>query len=136
MCEVDSHNYLYFSLPCVLQALPYFDRLDYVSMMTNEQAYSIAVEKLLGLTVPLRAQYIRGQCSLISSHPSSLYLILAEARHALPVPASGLDKLYTFRTWCRDATGFTQKVTHNYFKVPSLSSCKHCANIISVSLCI
>jgi NADH-quinone oxidoreductase subunit D len=42
-----------------LQALPYMDRLDYVSMMSNEHAYVMAVEKLLGLEVPLRAQYIR-----------------------------------------------------------------------------
>ncbi|KAF2364012.1 NAD(P)H-quinone oxidoreductase subunit D/H [Trinorchestia longiramus] len=42
-----------------LQALPYFDRLDYVSMMCNEQAYCLAVEKLLGLEVPIRAKYIR-----------------------------------------------------------------------------
>jgi len=41
------------------QALPYFDRLDYVSMMAQEQAYSLAVEKLLRCPVPLRAQYIR-----------------------------------------------------------------------------
>ncbi|KAF9570507.1 NADH:ubiquinone oxidoreductase 49kD subunit [Mortierella alpina] len=42
-----------------LQALPYFDRLDYCSMMVNEQAYSLAVEKLLNIEVPLRAKYIR-----------------------------------------------------------------------------
>jgi len=42
-----------------LQALPYMDRLDYVSMMCNEHAYCLAVEKLLGVEVPLRAQYIR-----------------------------------------------------------------------------
>lgn len=42
-----------------LQALPYFDRLDYVSMMCNEQTYSLAVEKLLNIEVPIRAQYIR-----------------------------------------------------------------------------
>jgi len=42
-----------------MQALPYFDRLDYVSMMCNEQAYSLAVEKLLNIDVPLRAKYIR-----------------------------------------------------------------------------
>lgn len=41
------------------QALPYFDRLDYVSMMCNEQAYSLAVEKLLNIEVPIRAKYIR-----------------------------------------------------------------------------
>ena len=42
-----------------LQALPYMDRLDYVSMMASEHAYSMAVEKLLNISVPLRAQYIR-----------------------------------------------------------------------------
>lgn len=42
-----------------LQALPYMDRLDYVSMMCNEHAYCLAVEKLLGIEVPVRAQYIR-----------------------------------------------------------------------------
>ena len=42
-----------------IQALPYFDRLDYVSMMAQEHAYSLAVEKLLNCSVPKRAQYIR-----------------------------------------------------------------------------
>ena len=42
-----------------LQALPYFDRLDYVSMMTQEHAYALAVENLLNCEVPVRAQYIR-----------------------------------------------------------------------------
>jgi NADH-quinone oxidoreductase subunit D len=42
-----------------IQNLPYMDRLDYVSMMCNEHAYVMAIEKLLGIEVPLRAQYIR-----------------------------------------------------------------------------
>ena len=42
-----------------IQSLPYMDRLDYVSMMANEQAYCLAIEKLLQVDVPLRAQYIR-----------------------------------------------------------------------------
>ena len=42
-----------------IQALPYVDRLDYVSMMAQEQTYSLAVEKLLNCGVPPRAQYIR-----------------------------------------------------------------------------
>jgi NADH-quinone oxidoreductase subunit D len=42
-----------------LQALPYFDRLDYVSMMCQEHAYCLAIEKLLGIEVPLRGQYMR-----------------------------------------------------------------------------
>ena len=43
-----------------LQALPYFDRLDYVSMMCNEQAFSLAIEKLLNIDVPPRGKCIRG----------------------------------------------------------------------------
>ncbi|KAK4304932.1 hypothetical protein Pmani_023149 [Petrolisthes manimaculis] len=53
------------------QALPYFDRLDYVSMMCNEQAYSLAVEKLLGVEAPIRAKYIRtmfGEVTRILNH--------------------------------------------------------------------
>ena len=42
-----------------LQAVPYFDRLDYVAPMNQEHAYALAVEKLLGLEVPKRGQYIR-----------------------------------------------------------------------------
>jgi NADH-quinone oxidoreductase subunit D len=42
-----------------IQSLPYMDRLDYVSMMCNEHAYCMAIERLLGLEVPIRAQYIR-----------------------------------------------------------------------------
>jgi len=42
-----------------LQGLPYMDRLDYMSMMCNEHAYCLAIEKLMGVEVPVRAQYIR-----------------------------------------------------------------------------
>ncbi|BDT67144.1 NADH-quinone oxidoreductase subunit D [Comamonadaceae bacterium OS-1] len=42
-----------------IQSLPYMDRLDYVSMMANEQAYCLAIEKMMGIEVPIRAQYIR-----------------------------------------------------------------------------
>jgi NADH-quinone oxidoreductase subunit D len=42
-----------------LQAIPYFDRLDYVSPMNQEHAFVLGIEKLLGVSVPLRAQYIR-----------------------------------------------------------------------------
>ncbi|KZV89795.1 NADH dehydrogenase I, D subunit [Exidia glandulosa HHB12029] len=53
------------------QALPYFDRLDYVSMMTNELSYSLAVEKLLNIQVPDRAKWIRtlfGELTRILNH--------------------------------------------------------------------
>jgi NADH-quinone oxidoreductase subunit D len=42
-----------------IQSLPYMDRLDYVSMMCNEHAYCLAIEKMMGIEVPERAQYIR-----------------------------------------------------------------------------
>lgn len=67
-----------------LQALPYFDRLDYVSMMVQEHAYSLAVEKLLNCEVPLRAQYIR---VLFSEITRILNHLLALTTHAMDVGA-------------------------------------------------
>jgi len=67
-----------------LQALPYFDRLDYVSMMAQEHAYSLAVERLLFLQVPLRAQYIR---VLFLEITRLLNHLLAVTTHALDVGA-------------------------------------------------
>jgi NADH dehydrogenase (ubiquinone) Fe-S protein 2 len=67
-----------------MQALPYFDRLDYVSMMCQEHAYSIAVEKLLNIEVPLRAKYIR---VLFSEITRLLNHLLAITCHALDVGA-------------------------------------------------
>ena len=49
-----------------IQSLPYMDRLDYVSMMSNEHAYCLAIEKLIGVDVPIRAQYIRVMFSEIT----------------------------------------------------------------------
>nr|AGH24292.1 NADH dehydrogenase subunit 7 [Reclinomonas americana ATCC 50633]AGH24426.1 NADH dehydrogenase subunit 7 [Reclinomonas americana ATCC 50284] len=67
-----------------LQALPYFDRLDYVSMMAQEHAYSLAVEKLLGCEVPKRAAYIR---VLFCEITRILNHLLAVTTHALDVGA-------------------------------------------------
>lgn len=67
-----------------LQALPYFDRLDYVSMMCQEHAYSLAIEKLLNCEVPLRAQYIR---VLFSEITRILNHLLALTCHAMDVGA-------------------------------------------------
>jgi len=67
-----------------LQALPYFDRLDYVSMMCQEHAYALAVEKLLNIVVPIRAQYIR---VLFSEITRLLNHIMAVTTHALDVGA-------------------------------------------------
>jgi NADH-quinone oxidoreductase subunit D len=76
-----------------LQNLPYFDRFDYTTMLSNEHAYVLAVEKLLGIEVPLRAQYIRVMFDEITR-------ILA---HTFGLGAHGLDLgamsvfLYCFR---------------------------------------
>src|SRR6187397_3356764 len=54
-----------------IQALPYFDRLDYVSIMAQEQCYSIAVENLLNIQIPFRAKIIRvlyGEITRILNH--------------------------------------------------------------------
>ena len=67
-----------------LQALPYFDRLDYVSMMASEHCYSLAVEKLLGCEVPLRAQYIRVLFAEITRVLNHLFQLSA---HALDIGA-------------------------------------------------
>jgi NADH dehydrogenase (ubiquinone) Fe-S protein 2 len=67
-----------------LQALPYFDRLDYVSMMVQEHGYSLTVEKLLKCSVPKRAQYIRvifAELTRILNHLMSL------TTHAMDVGA-------------------------------------------------
>lgn len=67
-----------------LQALPYFDRLDYCSMMTNEQCFSLAVEKLLNVEVPERAKWIRtlfGEITRILNH------LMSVLSHAMDVGA-------------------------------------------------
>jgi NADH:ubiquinone oxidoreductase subunit D len=67
-----------------IQALPYFDRLDYVSMMAQEHTYSLAVEKLARLDVPRRAQVIRViflEITRILNH------LLAVGCHAMDVGA-------------------------------------------------
>ena len=76
-----------------IQSLPYMDRLDYVSIMPNEHAYCLAVERLLGLDVPIRAQYIRvmfDELSRILNH------LLWLGAHALDVGAM-TPFLYCFR---------------------------------------
>ena len=62
-----------------LQALPYMDRLDYVSMMCSEHAYVMAIEKMLGLEVPVRAQYIRVMFDEITRIMSHLLWIGSQA---------------------------------------------------------
>ena len=67
-----------------LQALPYFDRLDYVSMMAQEHTFCLAVEKLCNVKIPLRAQYIR---VLFAEITRILNHLLAVGCHAMDVGA-------------------------------------------------
>jgi NADH-quinone oxidoreductase subunit D len=76
-----------------IQSVPYMDRLDYVSMMSNEHAYCMAIERLLGIEVPLRAQYIRvmfDEITRILNH------LMGIGSHGLDIGAMTMI-LYTFR---------------------------------------
>ncbi len=76
-----------------VQSLPYMDRLDYVSMMSNEHGYVMAIEKMLGIEVPERAQYIRvmfDEITRILNH------MLWLGSHSLDVGAMTMF-LYCFR---------------------------------------
>lgn len=76
-----------------LQSVPYMDRLDYVSMMVNEHAYVMAIERMLGITVPVRAQYIRVMFDEITRILNHLMWL---GSHALDVGAMAVF-LYAFR---------------------------------------
>ena len=76
-----------------IQALPYMDRLDYVSMMSNEHAYCLAIERLIGVDVPIRAQYIR---VLFDEITRLLNHLLWLGAHAIDIGAMTVF-LYAFR---------------------------------------
>ena len=67
-----------------LQALPYFDRLDYVSMMAQEHCYSLAIEKLLNLGISQRSSFIR---ILLSEITRILNHLMSVTTHAIDVGA-------------------------------------------------
>jgi NADH-quinone oxidoreductase subunit D len=76
-----------------IQSVPYMDRLDYVSMMSNEHAYCMAIERLLGIEVPERALYIRTMFDEITRIMNHLMGI---GSHAFDIGAMTMI-LYTFR---------------------------------------
>ena len=76
-----------------IQSLPYMDRLDYVSMMCNEHAYCLAIEKLLDVEVPLRAQYIRVMFAEITRVMNHLMWLGSHANDC----GSSTILIYTFR---------------------------------------
>ncbi|MDO8275988.1 MAG: NADH-quinone oxidoreductase subunit D [Serpentinimonas sp.] len=76
-----------------IQSLPYMDRLDYVSMMCNEHAYCLAIEKLLNISVPIRAQYIRVMFSEITRLLNHLMWLGSHGNDC----GSSTILIYTFR---------------------------------------
>ena len=99
-----------------VQAIPYFDRLDYVAPQNQEHAFALAVEKLLGLEVPPRAQYIRvlyAEIGRILSH------ILNVCSYAMDVGAMtpmlwGFEEREHLMEFCERASG--ARMHMNYFR--------------------
>lgn len=100
-----------------LQALPYFDRLDYVAPMNQEHAFCLAVEKLLGVTVPRRAQYIRVLYSEIGRLLSHLLNVTTQALDvgALTPPLWGFEAREKLMVFYERASG--SRMHSAYFRV-------------------
>ncbi|MBY2949211.1 NADH-quinone oxidoreductase subunit D [Rhizobium leguminosarum] len=90
-----------------LQALPYFDRLDYVAPMSQEHAYCLAIEKMLGLEVPYRAQLIRVLYAEISRILSHLLNVTTQAMDvgALTPPLWGFEEREKLMVFYERASG-------------------------------
>ncbi len=90
-----------------LQAVPYFDRLDYVAPMNQEHAFALAVEKLLGITVPKRSQLIRILYSEIGRILSHLLNVTTQAMDvgALTPPLWGFEEREKLMVFYERASG-------------------------------
>ncbi len=90
-----------------LQAIPYFDRLDYVAPMNQEHAFALAVEKLLGITVPKRGQLIRVLYSEIGRLLSHLLNVTTQAMDvgALTPPLWGFEEREKLMVFYERASG-------------------------------
>lgn len=100
-----------------LQAIPYFDRLDYVAPMNQEHAFCLAVEKLLGLTVPRRGQLIRVLYSEIGRILSHLLNVTTQAMDvgALTPPLWGFEEREKLMMFYERASG--SRMHAAYFRV-------------------
>src|SRR5215203_7157206 len=100
-----------------LQANPYFDRLDYVAPMNQEHGYCLAIEKLLGITVPRRAQLIRVLFSEISRLLSHLLNVTTQAMDvgALTPPLWGFEEREKLMIFYERVSG--SRMHANYFRV-------------------
>ena len=100
-----------------LQALPYFDRLDYVAPMNQEHAFCLATEKLLGLSIPKRAQLIRVLYCEIGRLLSHLLNVTTQAMDvgALTPPLWGFEEREKLMVFYERASG--ARMHANYFRV-------------------
>ena len=99
-----------------LQAVPYFDRLDYVAPMNQEHAFCLAVEKLLGIEVPQRGQYIRVLYSEIGRLLIHLLNVTTQAMDvgALTPPLWGFEEREKLMVFYERASG--ARMHANYFR--------------------
>jgi len=98
------------------QALPYFDRLDYVAPMNQEHAFALAIEKLLNIEVPIRGQYIRVLFCEIGRIMSHLLNITTQALDvgALTPSLWGFEERETLMTFYERVSG--SRLHANYFR--------------------
>jgi len=98
------------------QALPYFDRLDYVAPMNQEHAFALAIEKLLNIEVPIRGQYIRVLFCEIGRILSHLLNITTQALDvgALTPALWGFEERETLMTFYERVSG--SRLHANYFR--------------------
>ena len=99
-----------------LQALPYFDRLDYVAPMNQEHAFALAVEKILKIDVPIRAQFIRVMFCEIGRILSHILNITTQALDvgALTPSLWGFEERETLMTFYERVSG--SRLHANYFR--------------------
>ena len=99
------------------QAIGYFDRLDYVAPMNQEHAFCLAAEKLLGITVPRRAQLIRVLYSEIGRHLSHLLNVTTQAMDvgALTPPLWGFEEREKLMVFYERASG--SRMHAKYFRI-------------------
>jgi NADH-quinone oxidoreductase subunit D len=99
-----------------IQAVPYFDRLDYVAPMNQEHAFALAIEKLLNIEVPIRGQYIRVLFCEIGRILSHLLNITTQALDvgALTPSLWGFEERETLMTFYERVSG--SRLHANYFR--------------------
>ena len=104
-----------------IQAIPYFDRLDYVAPMNQEHAFALAVEKLLNIEIPIRAKYIRVLFCEIGRILSHILNVTTQALDvgALTPSLWGFEERETLMTFYERVSG--SRLHANYFRAGGVS---------------